>query len=415
MLSFIRKTFRSPCPAPSSRKHPPVQMTPSSFFRQTQAVWTAVVIGSLAACTNIKNDSDRTRTEGALTGAAAGAALGAGAGALLKKTPGGAVAGAAAGALIGGAAGAAYGNSVAKKKEGYAVQESALDAQLSGLKHRRLPCGRTTRKAARPGRRQAGATGHGARLRPLRGADRAGVRPAHLHLYEDWRRSTWESKSWQETTDAHKAVLTKSDWTTRIKPTLQKAIDELTEQRAELLRQRANLTAINDKLKNEARSARRRSDRALADARRVRDHRRPAPGRPFSAGAKARHRTGSRKGRSVSPEAKPNSPVKTPAPTVWRRPAMEPIVKWLPPDSTTQRAEQDLRAEQARSHRENGTTGNRKPDSRHRQPRAGLSAHGQYSRGPDGSTHRATPPASPDPGSRNRQGAGASQAIEQFK
>ena len=98
-------------------------MTFRFFSRQTQALWTTILVGSLTACTNIKNDSDRTRTEGAATGAVVGAAVGAGTAAALKGKPG-AIAGAAAGgAVVGGVAGAAYGDSVAKKKEGYRSEE----------------------------------------------------------------------------------------------------------------------------------------------------------------------------------------------------------------------------------------------------------------------------------------------------
>jgi len=205
------------------------------------------LIGSLAACTNIKNDSDRTRTEGALTGAAAGAAVGAGAGALLKKTPGGAAAGAAAGALVGGAAGAAYGNSVANKKEGYAAQESALDAQLSGLKHQIAVRKDYNEKL------HALVTAKQEQLATVLASDRsAGPTVVEFDLrtsvYTKLEEIDRESKSWQETIDAHKAVLTKATDDPH-KADLQSAIDELSEQRAELLRQRANLAAINDKLK----------------------------------------------------------------------------------------------------------------------------------------------------------------------
>jgi len=222
-------------------------MTPRFFFRQTQALWTTVLIASLAACTNIKNDSDRTRTEGALTGAAAGAAVGAGAGALLKKTPGGAAAGAAAGALVGGVAGAAYGNAVANKKEGYAAKESALDSEITGIQHQiavRREYNDKLRALVSDKQKQ---------LTTVLASDRSAgptvvefdLRTSILTKLEEIDR---ESKSWQETIDAHKAVLKKSADDPH-NADLQKAVDDLTEQRAELLRQRADLAGINDKLK----------------------------------------------------------------------------------------------------------------------------------------------------------------------
>ena len=222
-------------------------MTPSIFFRRTQAFWTAVAITTLAGCTNIKDDSDRTRAEGAVGGAAAGAAVGAGAGALLKKTPGGAAAGAAAGALVGGAAGAAYGDSVAKKKEGYAAKESALDAQISGLNHQiavRKDYNEKLRAVVADKEKQ---------LATVLAADRsAGPTVVEFDLrtsiYTKMEDIDREAKSWQETIDAHKAVLKKSTDDPH-NADLQKAIDELSEQRAELLRQRSNLAGINDKLK----------------------------------------------------------------------------------------------------------------------------------------------------------------------
>jgi outer membrane lipoprotein SlyB len=222
-------------------------MTSRSYFRQTKALWTAVLLASVTACTNIKNDSDRTRTEGAVTGAAAGAALGAGAGALLKKTPGGAAAGAAAGALVGGVAGEAYGNSVARKKEGYAAKESALDSEISGLQHQvaaRRAYNEKLRSLIADKQKQ---------LATVLASDRSvgptvvefDLRTSILTKLEEIDR---EAKSWQETIDAHKAVLKKSADDPH-NADLQKAVDDLTEQRSELLRQRADLAGINDKLK----------------------------------------------------------------------------------------------------------------------------------------------------------------------
>ena len=207
-----------------------------------------MLLSSLAACTNIKDDNTRTRTEGAAAGAAVGAAAGAGVGALAKKGNAGAIAGgAAAGALVGGVAGAAYGDSVAKKKEGYAHNESALDSQISGLQQQ---------VAAR--------REYNDKLRVLVAAKEqqlaavlASDRSAGPTVKEFDLRTTvsaklgdldHESKSWQETIDAHKAVLKKAGNDPH-SAELQKEIDQLSEQRAELLRQRINLFTIIDKLK----------------------------------------------------------------------------------------------------------------------------------------------------------------------
>jgi len=206
-----------------------------------------MAITTLAGCTNIKDDSDRTRTEGALGGAAVGAAAGAGAGALLKKTPGGAAAGAAIGAAVGGAAGAAYGDSVAKKKEGYAAKESVLDAQITGLNHQiavRKDYNEKLRALVADKEKQ---------LATVLAADRAAGPTVvefdlRTSIYTKVEEIDREAKSWQETIDAHKAVLQKSTDDPH-HADLQKAIDELSEQRAELLRQRATLAGINDKLK----------------------------------------------------------------------------------------------------------------------------------------------------------------------
>ncbi len=207
---------------------------------------TATLILSLAACTNIKDDSQRTRTEGALTGAAAGAALGAGAGALLKKNKQGALAGAAAGALVGGLAGAAVGDSVAKKKEGYAQQESALDSQLAGL-NRQIE----GRKAYNEKLREVVAAKE-QQLTTVLALDRSsGPTVQEFDLRTSVNAKVGEidraARSWQETIDAHKAVLKGASADAR-GPELEAEINRLTEERTELLRQRAKLISINEKL-----------------------------------------------------------------------------------------------------------------------------------------------------------------------
>ena len=85
--------------------------SPRQVYARVQVPVAAALLLALASCTNIKNDRQRTQTEGALVGAAGGAAIGAAAGALIKKDARGAAIGAAAGALVGGLAGAAAGTS----------------------------------------------------------------------------------------------------------------------------------------------------------------------------------------------------------------------------------------------------------------------------------------------------------------
>ncbi len=82
-------------------------------------------------CTNIKDDTQRTKTEGTLAGAGAGALLGG----LIGAATGGGTQSIVTGALIGGAAGGyaghQYGKHVAEKKHGYAAEEAHL-RQLIG-------------------------------------------------------------------------------------------------------------------------------------------------------------------------------------------------------------------------------------------------------------------------------------------
>lgn len=212
---------------------------------RVQAAVALTLVSALMGCTNIKNDSQRTRTEGAVVGAAAGAALGAGAGALTGKK-GGALIGAGAGAVAGGLAGAAVGDSVAQKKEGYAQKESALDSQLTGLN-----------------RQIEGRRAYNAKLREVVNAKEqqlatvlASDRSAGPTVQEFDLRTSVNSKvgeidraarSWQETIDAHKKVVAGASADPR-GPELEAEINRLAEERAELLRQRERLISINQKL-----------------------------------------------------------------------------------------------------------------------------------------------------------------------
>lgn len=222
-------------------------MTFRFFFRKTQAVWTTALLCALPACTNVKNDSNRTRAEGAAVGAAVGAAAGAGAAALLKQK-GGAIAGAAAaGAVVGAMAGGAYGNAVAKKKEGYAAQESALDSQISGL-HQQVAVKRQYNEKL-----HAVVDAKEQQLNTVLASDRSAgptVQEFDLRTTINTKLNEIdrEARSWQETIDAHKSVMKKATDDPH-NASLQKEIDALAEQRAELLRQRAKLAGIPDKLK----------------------------------------------------------------------------------------------------------------------------------------------------------------------
>ena len=81
-------------------------------------------------CTNIKDDTQRTKTEGTLAGAGLGALLGAGVGALAGGGGRSIATGALIGAAAGGVAGHAYGSHVAEKKKGYAATEAQLRASI---------------------------------------------------------------------------------------------------------------------------------------------------------------------------------------------------------------------------------------------------------------------------------------------
>lgn len=90
------------------------------------AVAITLALGS-CGCTNIKDDSTRTKTEGTMVGAGFGAALGAGLGALFGGSKG-ALVGAAIGVGVGSLSGYFYGKHVADKKAEYASREEWLDA-----------------------------------------------------------------------------------------------------------------------------------------------------------------------------------------------------------------------------------------------------------------------------------------------
>jgi len=87
-------------------------------------------------CANIKDDQQRTKTEGALAGGVLGAVAGGALGYAIGGRSGIAV-GAATGAAAGGAGGYAYGSHVAAKKKGYASNEERLRAMISEARSER--------------------------------------------------------------------------------------------------------------------------------------------------------------------------------------------------------------------------------------------------------------------------------------
>ena len=91
----------------------------------------------LSGCANIKDDTQRTKTEGTLAGAGAGALIGG----LIGAATGGGTRSVVTGALIGGAAGGyaghKYGKHVAEKKQGYASEEARLRGMISEARSER--------------------------------------------------------------------------------------------------------------------------------------------------------------------------------------------------------------------------------------------------------------------------------------
>ncbi|HEX8294885.1 MAG TPA: glycine zipper domain-containing protein [Chthoniobacteraceae bacterium] len=216
---------------------------------RTMRILSATLVCALCSCTNLKDDRQRTRTEGTVAGAAAGAALGAGAGALLHKgnRGAGALGGAAAGALVGGLAGRAVGENVAEKKAAYTQQESALDSRLALLQRQiqsRKQYNAKLRAAISARQRQ---------LTAVLASDRsAGPTVQEFDLRTSINSQVGKidqtARSWQETIDAHKAVLKGAAADAR-GTELGEQINRLGEERGELLRQRGQLISINDQLK----------------------------------------------------------------------------------------------------------------------------------------------------------------------
>lgn len=88
----------------------------------------------VTGCAGIKDDTTRTKAEGAGTGAAIGAVAGAIIGQLAGGSTESTLLGAAIGGAVGGVGGYAYGTHVAKEKEKYAKEEDWLDACIAEAK-----------------------------------------------------------------------------------------------------------------------------------------------------------------------------------------------------------------------------------------------------------------------------------------
>jgi len=185
-----------------AQKLPRLNMTPRNFFRRTQALWTTMLLGTLTACTNIKNDSARKPTGGAPAA-----------------------------------------DTTAGKKEG----ASGLDGELAGL-HHQIAVRREYNEAL-----HVLVADKEKELAAVLALDRSAgptAREFDLRTSVNSKLSEVdrEAKSWQETIDAHRAVLNKSANDPH-HADLQSGIDLLSEERATLLRDRVSLFTISDKLK----------------------------------------------------------------------------------------------------------------------------------------------------------------------
>jgi hypothetical protein len=199
---------------------------------------------ALTACSNIKNDSTRTRTEGTVAGAAGGAALGAGIGALVggKNKGQAALLGAAAGALAGGVAGNAYGDSVAKKKEGMAATEDQLGLRLAAA-NQQLASRHDYNEGLKYeiARHQQTLSGLKAKTNVAgKAVEQFELRTTVVTRMGEVDR---QARSWQDTIDQHKLALKQAGNDPRTAQ-LKTSVNGLTREQAELLRQRKELAGI---------------------------------------------------------------------------------------------------------------------------------------------------------------------------
>jgi hypothetical protein len=183
---------------------------------QVAAVLTAVALGLLPACTNLQNDRPRSRAEGTLTGTAAGGTSGVDAGGAVKP------------------------------KEGNVEQESALGDQFDLLARK------IARLKADNAKLREFATAKEQQLATVLASDRS-AGPTVLEfdlrtsIQSEIGRADRAARSWQETIDAHKAVLKGTAGDAR-GPELEAEVNRLAGERSELLLQRDRLISISKKL-----------------------------------------------------------------------------------------------------------------------------------------------------------------------
>lgn len=222
----------------------PMNTTLAQLFRRTGNALAMTALLSLASCSNIKNDGNRTRAEGAAAGAALGAALGAGMGALGKKGKKGMVGGAALGAVLGGLAGGAYGDSVAKKKEGYTRTEGALDARIATVRQETA-----TRRSYNVALRSEVSRRERQLAAVLASEEPPGSTVEEFDLRSSvatkLRETEQKARSWHDTIIAHKAALQQAGSTA----SAEAEVNALADERGALLRSRERLLSIGEKLK----------------------------------------------------------------------------------------------------------------------------------------------------------------------
>lgn len=209
------------------------KMTSRSFSRLTQVFWTAVFIGSLAACSDVKLSHTDPNAQRAVAPASHTATTGA--------TP------SADPSTASPAASAAPNTKTTPDTAAASTKPSALDSEISGLRPQvaaRRQYNEELRNFVAAKEKQ---------LAAVLASDRSAGPSAQefdlrTSITSKMAEIDRESPAWQQKIDAHKAVLSKASDDPHASD-LQKQIDDFSEQRAELLRLRAKLAALPDQLK----------------------------------------------------------------------------------------------------------------------------------------------------------------------